>query len=178
MQFTRSELAFTSSAHLLKIYSELLDNCHVLWSISLSSDRDPTAFACTGDFLLELIKHRGPSASSSSTISLCQPSQLFFGNRIRVLSGNRYIVILCFVLNVTSLAGCLVLMANIWSSSDALTVLRSRLEWELIAFSAVGPVVDVIIATSMCFHLWRLRQSEPRSGRCVSQSRIQTFRSS
>ncbi|KAJ7130412.1 hypothetical protein C8R44DRAFT_872220 [Mycena epipterygia] len=94
--------------------------------------------------------------------------QLFFGNRIRVISGKRCITIVCFVLNVTSLAGSLVLMANMWTSSDALTILRSRLEWELILFSALAPFVDFIIATSMCYHLWRLRQSEPRSERMRS----------
>lgn len=98
-------------------------------------------------------------------LQLCQSSQLFFGNRIRLLSGNWYIVIICVVLTIPSLIGSLVLMAILWSSSSTLSDLQSKLQPEMIAFSAVGPTVDIFIASAMCFHLWRLRRSGPR--RCV-----------
>ncbi|KAJ7130413.1 hypothetical protein C8R44DRAFT_775520 [Mycena epipterygia] len=91
--------------------------------------------------------------------------QLFFGNRIRVLSGNWYIMIPCSILTVASLVGSLVLMANLWSSSSALSVLRSKLQWDIISFTVVGPFVDILIATTMCYHLSRLRESGSQSER-------------
>ncbi|KAJ7700357.1 hypothetical protein B0H17DRAFT_1047065 [Mycena rosella] len=87
--------------------------------------------------------------------------QAFYANRIRVLSGTWYLMVICFALIIASLIGALVLMAMLWRSSSALIFLQSQVEWEMIVLSSVGPAVDILIATSMCFYLWRLRKAEP-----------------
>ncbi|KAJ7450744.1 hypothetical protein FB451DRAFT_1285015 [Mycena latifolia] len=94
--------------------------------------------------------------------------QAFFANRIRIFSGTWYIMLLCYILMVPSLIGSLILMVLLSRSSSALSFLETQLHWEMIAFSSVGPAVDIIIATSMCFHLWRLRGSETQFKRMRS----------
>jgi hypothetical protein len=42
------------------------------------------------------------------------------------------------------------------------TFLESKLQWQMIVFTSLGPVVDILLALSMSFHLWRLRDSGPQ----------------
>ncbi|KAJ7450742.1 hypothetical protein FB451DRAFT_1285002 [Mycena latifolia] len=86
--------------------------------------------------------------------------QSFFANRIRILSGSRYLMIPCFMLIVPSFIGSFVLVGKLWGSSSALILLKTQLQWETIAFLSLGPAIDILIASLMCFHLWRLRESE------------------
>ncbi|KAJ7805944.1 hypothetical protein B0H13DRAFT_608594 [Mycena leptocephala] len=92
----------------------------------------------------------------------CTVVQLFFGNRIRLLGGNWHIVFLCFLLTIAYLIGSLVLMAELWTSSSVATFLEPKLQWQMIVFTSLGPVVDILLALSMSFHLWRLRDSGPQ----------------
>ncbi|KAJ6464048.1 hypothetical protein C8R45DRAFT_1107621 [Mycena sanguinolenta] len=86
-------------------------------------------------------------------------SQLFFANRIRVLSKNHYIVLLCLVLTMSCLVGSVVLVAKIWTSPVGLIFLKSKLEWGMVVFTSVDPLADILITFYMCFHLWRLRRA-------------------
>ncbi|KAJ7439464.1 hypothetical protein FB451DRAFT_1301842 [Mycena latifolia] len=85
--------------------------------------------------------------------------QSFFANRIRILSGTWYLMIPCFMLIVPSFIGSFVLVGKLWGSSSALILIKTQLQWEMIAFSSLGPAIDILIASLMCFHLWRLRES-------------------
>ncbi|KAF7366820.1 hypothetical protein MSAN_00940300 [Mycena sanguinolenta] len=55
--------------------------------------------------------------------------ELFFANRIQVLSKNLYIVLLCLVLTISCLVGSVILVAKIWTSPLGLIFLKSKLEW-------------------------------------------------
>ncbi|KAJ7146864.1 hypothetical protein C8R44DRAFT_758369 [Mycena epipterygia] len=104
-----------------------------------------------------------PPHTLNITILLSAPInalvQLFFGNRIRVLSGHWRIMVLCLFLTLLRFTCDVALTIAFWVSPSGFSVLRSNVHWEMITASSVGPVVDGVIAVSMCFCLWRLRRS-------------------
>ncbi|KAJ7686380.1 hypothetical protein B0H17DRAFT_716844 [Mycena rosella] len=83
--------------------------------------------------------------------------QLFFANRVRVLSGRTSLLLLCSLLTLLRFAcslGMLVLTLR-----QGLAILHLRYRWLMAAGLALGASVDVIIAVSMCCCLWQLRSS-------------------
>ncbi|KAJ7473181.1 hypothetical protein B0H11DRAFT_2037497 [Mycena galericulata] len=104
-----------------------------------------------------------PPHTLNITILLSAPInalvQLFFGNRIRVLSGHWHIMVLCVVLTLLRFICDVALTIAFWVSPLGFSVLRANDHWEMITASSVGPAVDGLIAVSMCFCLWRVRRS-------------------
>ncbi|KAJ7440203.1 hypothetical protein B0H11DRAFT_2099985 [Mycena galericulata] len=104
-----------------------------------------------------------PPHTLNITILLSAPInalvQLFFGNRIRVLSGHWHIMVLCVVLTLLRFICDVALTIAFWVSPLGFSVLRANYHWEMITASSVGPAVDGLIAVSMCFCLWRVRGS-------------------
>ncbi|KAJ6578430.1 hypothetical protein B0H19DRAFT_1253669 [Mycena capillaripes] len=90
----------------------------------------------------------------SSTIN----AVTFFAIRIRLLSKQWPVTILCCTLNVARLACNMGLIAVCWNSTSFL-ILETRLHKLMTAASSIGPCVDIIIATSLCYWLWRMRAS-------------------
>ncbi|KAJ7221217.1 hypothetical protein B0H12DRAFT_1031481 [Mycena haematopus] len=95
-------------------------------------------------------------------ISLTIVQQLFFGNRVRILSGNWAILVLTLVISLFSLIVGLISEAQLWTSTAAVTTLEAKMRWVRIAGMAATPILDIIIASSLCFCLWRRRESEFR----------------
>ncbi|KAJ7445331.1 hypothetical protein FB451DRAFT_1412843 [Mycena latifolia] len=85
--------------------------------------------------------------------------QVFFGNRIRVLSGRPHVFFLCIAMAALRFICDMALMATIWIFNAGFTVLESRVHWVMITASTVGPTADFVIALSMCYYLWFLRES-------------------
>ncbi|KAF8198674.1 hypothetical protein K438DRAFT_1583786 [Mycena galopus ATCC 62051] len=88
--------------------------------------------------------------------------QIFFGNRVRILSGNWAIMVLTLVFSLFSLIVGLISEAQLWTSTSAVATLELKLRWVKIAAMSATPVLDVVIASSLCFYLWRSRESEFR----------------
>ncbi|KAJ6523924.1 hypothetical protein DFH09DRAFT_1372341 [Mycena vulgaris] len=85
--------------------------------------------------------------------------QLFFGNRIRVLSGRSHVFFLCIAMAALRFICDITLMSTIWVFNAGFTVLESKVHWVMITASTVGPAADIVIALAMCYYLWELRES-------------------
>lgn len=171
MQLTRGGLPNL----VMRIYwisAELLVDYYLLRSTSWSNDCKAAALTYSGNFLHELIKDPGWSARHPLVLFIQWLKavwfQLFFANRIRVLSGKWPILLLGVAMIISCLVGSLVLMAKLWTSQSALTSLRSGLQWGMIVFTSLGPLADILIASYMCFYLWKFRNREPQFRRCAS----------
>lgn len=86
--------------------------------------------------------------------------QIFFGNRIRVLSGRPHVFILCVAMAGFRMICDIILLANIWTHDGGLLIIATKARWEMITASSVGPAADFVIAFSMCYCLWCLRKSQ------------------
>ncbi|KAF7364171.1 O-methylsterigmatocystin oxidoreductase [Mycena sanguinolenta] len=88
--------------------------------------------------------------------------QIFFANRVRILSGNPAILLLALVFSLFSLVVGLISEAQLWTSTAAIATLEVKMRWVRIAGMAVTPILDILIASSLCFCLWRRREEEFR----------------
>ncbi|KAJ6597894.1 hypothetical protein B0H10DRAFT_1959646 [Mycena sp. CBHHK59/15] len=71
--------------------------------------------------------------------------QIFFGNRIQVLSGHLHVVFLCFFLTLLRFICEAGLMVAFWVSGAGFSVLHSNFRWEMTPASSMGPAIDLII---------------------------------
>ncbi|KAJ7450768.1 hypothetical protein FB451DRAFT_1410101 [Mycena latifolia] len=83
----------------------------------------------------------------------------FFAFRLRILLMRWPIIILCCLLNFLRLLSNLAIAVEFWKNED-LVVIETQLAWLVITATAVGPVVDIITAASLCYSLWHFKQSE------------------
>ncbi|KAJ7445335.1 hypothetical protein FB451DRAFT_1293124 [Mycena latifolia] len=93
--------------------------------------------------------------------------QVFFGNRIRVLSGRLHIFFLCITVAILRFICHMALMATIWRSNTGFLIIESKAHWIAIVDMALLPVGDGLIAVSMCYYLWNMRESQFRHTRKV-----------
>ncbi|KAJ7091080.1 hypothetical protein C8R44DRAFT_817719 [Mycena epipterygia] len=85
--------------------------------------------------------------------------QTFFALRVRVVSKRWPIPILCFVLNFVRFVaniGFVVKLLQHPEFSYAVTTLH----WLVTLANSIAPAVDIIIAGSLCYFLWQVRDSE------------------
>ncbi|KAJ7655345.1 hypothetical protein B0H17DRAFT_956584 [Mycena rosella] len=85
--------------------------------------------------------------------------QTFFAVRVRVLSKRWAITILCCILNFLRLAFNLGLFVELWKRPD-FSFLMTNLRWIMVTVSSIGPIVDVLVAISLCYWLWRYKKSD------------------
>ncbi|KAJ7433644.1 hypothetical protein FB451DRAFT_1380244 [Mycena latifolia] len=85
--------------------------------------------------------------------------QVFFGNRIRVLSGRPHVFFLCLTIAVLEFICDMVLMTAIWKSNMGLLIIQSKAHWIAIMSATLVPVGDFVMALSMCYSLWNIRES-------------------
>ncbi|KAJ7114882.1 hypothetical protein C8R44DRAFT_880943 [Mycena epipterygia] len=93
--------------------------------------------------------------------------QIFFGNRIRVLSGRMYIFFLCIVLAILGFVCDMILLAAFWIPSGGYAQVAAKEHWEVLTTQIVSPAGDIIIALSLCYWLWRVRNTELSTRRMV-----------
>ncbi|KAJ7114838.1 hypothetical protein C8R44DRAFT_880908 [Mycena epipterygia] len=86
--------------------------------------------------------------------------QIFFGNRIRVLSGHMYIFFLCVVLAILGFVCDMILLAALWIPRGGYAQVAAKEHWEVLTTQIVSPAEDIIIALSLCYWLWRVRNTE------------------
>ncbi|KAJ7433643.1 hypothetical protein FB451DRAFT_1380243 [Mycena latifolia] len=88
--------------------------------------------------------------------------QVFFSNRIRVLSGRPHVFFLCLTMAVLLFICDMAVIQAVWRSNTGLLVLESKLHWLTIVAIALAPAGDFVIALSMCYYLWHIRESGPQ----------------
>ncbi|KAJ7114887.1 hypothetical protein C8R44DRAFT_880947 [Mycena epipterygia] len=86
--------------------------------------------------------------------------QIFFGNRIRVLSGRSYVFFLCIALAVLGFTCDMILVSYYLINNASYSQVDAKEHWEALAAQIISPAGDVLIALSMCYCLWRVRTSE------------------
>ncbi|KAF7296207.1 Saposin B-type domain-containing protein [Mycena chlorophos] len=82
--------------------------------------------------------------------------QTFFVLRIHTLSNSWIIPIIVWALTLIRLAFDLLMFILFWET-DGFEVFVSRVHWAMVTVCVCGPVVDLIIAGSLCYWLWRKR---------------------
>ncbi|KAJ7073094.1 hypothetical protein C8F01DRAFT_1106145 [Mycena amicta] len=82
--------------------------------------------------------------------------QSFFAYRIYTLSKSIFIPVVCSILTLARFTFNMLMLVEFWESSG-FAIFQTKLKWLMLCVSAIGPSVDVLIATSLCFYLWRIR---------------------
>ncbi|KAJ7302612.1 hypothetical protein DFH08DRAFT_826495 [Mycena albidolilacea] len=83
--------------------------------------------------------------------------QVFFANRVRIVSGHCNIMLLCCFLSLLRFACSMGML--VVTLQHGLAILQVKYRWLMAAGLSLGATVDVIIAVSMCCCLWQLRRS-------------------
>ncbi|KAJ7312531.1 hypothetical protein DFH08DRAFT_1087546 [Mycena albidolilacea] len=96
--------------------------------------------------------------------------QTFFANRVRVLSGQWYIMALaCFL-------GLLRFVGHMWIAALLLKYVRATiiLEWRWLVTTSLSLdlSVDILITASLCFCLWNMRSCESKRTRSMVDTLI------
>ncbi|KAJ7867793.1 hypothetical protein B0H13DRAFT_2559625 [Mycena leptocephala] len=84
--------------------------------------------------------------------------QFYFANRVRVFSGRWLIPVICWILTILRVTGNLTMMGIQWANPNV-TTLQVKYRWLMATALSLGVTVDVVITLSMCYWLWRARQS-------------------
>ncbi|KAF7300994.1 Saposin B-type domain-containing protein [Mycena indigotica] len=89
--------------------------------------------------------------------------QTFYALRIRSLSGRWSITAICSVLTSLRFVFSMVLM-SLFLHSAGFTVLHTdiKIYWVFTLVASLGPTVDIITATSLCYLLWQKRTGSTR----------------
>jgi hypothetical protein len=85
--------------------------------------------------------------------------QTFFVYRVKVLSGQWLIPILCCVMNLARLGFNMLLFGKL-SQRPVFTLLTTEFNWEIVLVSSIGPAVDIIVAFSLIYYLWHRRNTD------------------
>ncbi|KAJ6577665.1 hypothetical protein B0H19DRAFT_1062254 [Mycena capillaripes] len=85
--------------------------------------------------------------------------QTFFVYRVRVVSKQWVIPIICFILNLGRLA-CLLLLFGGLYQTPLFTLLTTKFNKEVIVASSMGPGVEVVVAGSLLYYLWQRRAAD------------------
>ncbi|KAJ7075079.1 hypothetical protein B0H15DRAFT_934860 [Mycena belliarum] len=96
--------------------------------------------------------------------SVLLKSASYFASRIRVLSGRWHLAVICSVLSLLRFAFGIRITHVFWNS-PSFSLLQGDIRWTFTTGVSLGPVVDIIIAISLCYFLWKLRSSQARFNR-------------
>ncbi|KAJ7788991.1 hypothetical protein B0H14DRAFT_251192 [Mycena olivaceomarginata] len=103
-----------------------------------------------------------------------QPShvliQTFFANRVRVLSGQWYIMALACVLGLLRFVGHMSIAALLLKYVRATIILEWR--WLVTTSLSLDLSVDILITASLCFCLWNMRSCESKRTRSMVDTLI------
>ncbi|KAJ7691467.1 hypothetical protein B0H17DRAFT_1063210 [Mycena rosella] len=82
--------------------------------------------------------------------------QTLFANRIRVLSGRWPITLICWVLTLARGAFAITAFVVILQA-PSLLVFEAQFPWLIPAAFGIAAGVDVLVAGSLCYYLWKMR---------------------
>ncbi|KAJ7094371.1 hypothetical protein C8R44DRAFT_684663 [Mycena epipterygia] len=85
--------------------------------------------------------------------------QTFFALRVGALSKRWLIPGLCLILNVVHLGANLGLLVEMWKHQQW-SFAMEKLQWLILFISSIGLAVELIIAISLCYCLWRARNPD------------------
>ncbi|KAF7349627.1 O-methylsterigmatocystin oxidoreductase [Mycena sanguinolenta] len=97
--------------------------------------------------------------------------QVFFANRIRNLSGQWTMTIICWALTLTRAVATFGMM-GVALHVPQLSDIESRYKWLMATGLSLGVAVDVLVALSLCVCLWRMRSNGVESTRRMIDSLI------
>ncbi|KAJ7091010.1 hypothetical protein C8R44DRAFT_418425 [Mycena epipterygia] len=100
---------------------------------------------------------------SSSVIPIVQT---FYASRIRVLSGKWLVTIVCSLLTFARFVFGMVLLDFFWHSVG-FSVLQGRVHWTFTVVAVLGPVVDLLTVSALCYLLLKIR----KTGTAFTQTR-------
>ncbi|KAF7304053.1 Saposin B-type domain-containing protein [Mycena indigotica] len=84
--------------------------------------------------------------------------QSYFALRIHTLSRSWLIPSICSSLTLARFVFNMFMLVGFWRSSG-FVVFQTSLRWLMLCVSVIGPCVDVLTAASLCFYLWKLRET-------------------
>ncbi|KAJ7315702.1 hypothetical protein DFH08DRAFT_1086769, partial [Mycena albidolilacea] len=87
--------------------------------------------------------------------------QSFFVYRVRVLSKQWFIPVLCCVLNLVHFVFNILLFGQL-ATNRVFSIETQQLSWEITFASSIGPAVDMIVAASLVFYLWHRKTTNFR----------------
>ncbi|KAF8214869.1 hypothetical protein K438DRAFT_1749940 [Mycena galopus ATCC 62051] len=87
--------------------------------------------------------------------------QLYFINRIRLVSKKWFLPALCSILTLFRFGACVAMLAVVLINAN-LFILSERFRWLMCASLGSGTGVDVLVTTALCYHLWQARASRFR----------------
>ncbi|KAJ7810598.1 hypothetical protein B0H14DRAFT_3480461 [Mycena olivaceomarginata] len=96
--------------------------------------------------------------------------QTFFANRVRVLSGQWYIMALACVLGLLRFVGHMSIAALLLKYVRATIILEWR--WLVTTSLSLDLSVDILITASLCFCLWNMRSCESKRTRSMVDTLI------
>ncbi|KAF7352002.1 Saposin B-type domain-containing protein [Mycena venus] len=83
----------------------------------------------------------------------------FFALRIRKLSGQWFIPVVCSLVTTARFTLSMIMLVAFWDSTSGFDILQTKLHWAMIGVSALGPCVDGLTAGTLCFYLWKIRST-------------------
>ncbi|CAA7270139.1 unnamed protein product [Cyclocybe aegerita] len=122
--------------------------CHSLYSLTISHYGDPRALVRPPSTLFLAIIFSGVIGPLV---------QAFFAERVRVVSGQLIIPIICWTLSAVRLAMSLVAASEAFQMTT-LAQYQKEWKWLLTTVLAIGAAVDIIVAAALCYHL-RIQRS-------------------
>ncbi|KAJ6481262.1 hypothetical protein C8R47DRAFT_1135191 [Mycena vitilis] len=103
--------------------------------------------------------------------------QTFFVYRIRVVSGQWLIPVVCFILNLGRMA-CLLFLFQGLFRTPVFNLLTTKFNTEVIIASSLSPGVEIVVAGSLLYYLWQRRAADfSQTNRIVDSIIIWTIES-
>ncbi|KAJ7777013.1 hypothetical protein B0H16DRAFT_1504051 [Mycena metata] len=86
--------------------------------------------------------------------------QIFFANRVRILSGRPYIMTIACILGLLRLVGHMAILALLLRYIRVTILLEWR--WLVITSLSLDLSMDILITASLCYYFWRIRSEHAR----------------
>ncbi|TFK98709.1 hypothetical protein BDV98DRAFT_202807 [Pterulicium gracile] len=128
-------------------YAQAITTCHTLYELVVTNYGNPAAL------------HQPPLSLSISILFsgfIGPMTQAFFANRIRLISHQLIVPVICWVLSFLRFVGS-VLAASQAVQMSNIEVYQREWKWLLTTILAVGAAVDIIIACTLSYFLMRQR---------------------
>ncbi|KAJ6522406.1 hypothetical protein B0H19DRAFT_1086152 [Mycena capillaripes] len=104
-------------------------------------------------------------------ISEPEKMQIYFINRIRLVSKKWLLPALCSILTLFRAGACVAMLAVVLLNSN-LFILSERFRWLMCASLGSGTAVDVLVTVALCYYLWQARASRFKKTRRMADKLI------
>ncbi|KAJ6564716.1 hypothetical protein B0H19DRAFT_1259133 [Mycena capillaripes] len=97
--------------------------------------------------------------------------QIYFINRIRLVSKKWLLPALCSILTLFRAGACVAMLAVVLINAN-LFILSERFRWLMCASLGSGTAVDVLVTFALCYYLWQARASRFKKTRRMADKLI------